>query len=94
MTRDPEIMTLDQIRQNLERYIGRRVRVKASKGRRRVVEREGTLEKTYPDLFLVRLGEEQHNRSISFTYADVLTSEVEVSVFNDTGPQRLVFTAS
>ena len=93
MSRDHRPITLNEIRTHLERYLGERVTVRANRGRRRIVERNGTLEKTYPDVFLVRLGEKQHNRSISFTYSDVLTSDVEVLVTDDQGPRKLEISA-
>lgn len=74
---------IDEIREDIESYLGERVKVKANKGRRRVEEREGTLENIYPNLFVVRLDEDQHHRRISFTYADVLTEVVEVTVHAD-----------
>src|SRR5690606_31514256 len=61
---------LARIKRDLDGFVGRPVRIKANKGRRRVVEREGTLEKTYPSLFVVKLGPDQQNRRVSFTYAD------------------------
>ena len=91
MRSDRQPITLNEIRHHLEQHLGQAVRVRANRGRRRIVEREGTLEETYPDIFLVRLGENQHNRSISFTYADVLTSDVEVMIFDDEGSRKLEF---
>ncbi len=87
-------LTLDRIRQNLKEYVGRRVLVRANKGRKRIVERRGTLEDMYPDLFLIRLGAEQHNRSVSYTYADILTKDVEISVFDEKDRPRVLFNVS
>lgn len=83
-----------RIRENLEGHVGERVRVRANKGRKRIVEREGTLEKTYPNLFVIKLDQDQHNRRVSYTYADVLTEIVEVMVCGDQGQTKLEFTAS
>jgi len=94
MSRDRDPITLDEIRSDIEDHLGESVKIRANRGRRRIVEREGTLENTYPDVFLVRLGEKQHNRSVSYTYADVLTSDVEVTVCNDEGSMKLEFSAS
>jgi len=93
LSRERRPISLTQIRQHLEEYLGRQVTVRANRGRRRIVEREGTLEKTYPDVFLVRLGATQHNRSISFSYADVLTSDVEVLICGEGEPQKLEISA-
>lgn len=74
---------LAQIKQDLDRCIGRRVVVRANKGRRRIVIREGTLERTYPSLFVINLGPEQHNRRVSYTYSDVLTETVVVTIVDE-----------
>jgi len=39
------------------------------------------LERTYPSIFVVRVDEENYNQRLSFTYADVLTETVELSLF-------------
>lgn len=85
---------LSKIKEDLEGHVGERIRVKANKGRKRIIEREGTLEKTYPNLFVVKLDEDQHNRRVSFTYADVLTEVVEITVCAEKGHRKLEFTAS
>ncbi|HEY8552393.1 MAG TPA: Veg family protein [Thermaerobacter sp.] len=85
---------LAEIRRDLENYVGKRVRIRANKGRRRIVEREGTLEKTYPNLFVVKLDEEYQNRRLSYTYTDLLTAMVEVSVYNGKERKKLNYSAS
>jgi uncharacterized protein Veg len=61
--------------------IGERVRLKANRGRRKVDEREGVLEKTYPYIFVVKIDDEPSGaRRVSFSYADVLTETVELEV--------------
>lgn len=72
---------LDDIKHELELHVGEKIRVKANKGRKKVDEKEGILEKTYPNIFVVRI-EEGHlaERRISFSYADVLTETVELSL--------------
>jgi uncharacterized protein Veg len=42
---------LAEIKQDLETFIGTRVKLKSFKGRNKVVEREGVLERTYPNIF-------------------------------------------
>lgn len=85
---------LSQIRDDLELYVGSRVRIKANKGRRRVVEREGTLERAYPNLFVVKLDEEHHGRRISYTYADILTEIVELTVVGSAGDEAFAYEVS
>ncbi len=70
---------LDDIKKELESHVGERIRVKANKGRKKVDEKEGILEKTYPYIFVVKI-EEGHlaERRVSYSYTDVLTETVEL----------------
>lgn len=79
-----------QIRRVLEAHLGERVRVRANKGRRKFVEREGTLESTYSSLFVIRLEQGSEGRHVSYTYQDILTSEVELHLLDREGEQVLV----
>jgi uncharacterized protein Veg len=72
---------LGEIKTNLDQYIGQRIILKANGGRRKTVERSGVLEETYPAVFIVKLDEEQHNfERVSYSYADILTETVELTV--------------
>lgn len=71
-----------QIRKDLEECVGKPVVIKADKGRRRIVTKKGVLEETHPDLFVVKIFNEfESTRRVSYTYSDVLTSTVEVTVY-------------
>ncbi len=72
-----EKSALEAIRTKLDSHLGERVRVRASEGRKRVFEREGVLERTYPSIFVVRF-EEDESRAMSWSYIDVLTDTVEI----------------
>ncbi len=70
---------LGQIRKNLECYVGKEIRLRANRGRRKTLEKVGVLESTYPAIFVVRIEEESYNQRLSFSYADVLTETVQLS---------------
>ncbi len=71
---------LDQIKLNLEACIGKKIKLKANKGRKKVVEAEGVLENTYPKVFVVKLDKSSAIQRMSYTYADILTETVELTV--------------
>jgi len=71
---------LDEIRQNLESNVGKKVKLRANRGRRRVIEAEGIIENTYPNLFVVKLNQDSAVRRMSYTYVDVLTETVELTI--------------
>lgn len=78
----------DKIKTSLDGLIGKRVRLKANKGRRKIMEAEGVIEETYPKLFVIKLdGQGDSFRRVSYTYSDVLTETVQLSIFGDNGEQ-------
>lgn len=79
---------LSDIRRDLELHLGEKVWLKANRGRRKAMVREGILESTYPYHFLVRMGDQHNNSRISISYADLLTQSVELCI--GAPEQRLV----
>ncbi|MCG4734438.1 Veg family protein, partial [Casaltella massiliensis] len=45
------VQTLNKIRQTLEKHLGRKILLKANKGRKQIVTKKGVLEKVYPSIF-------------------------------------------
>lgn len=72
---------ISEIKKDLELFVGSKIRLKANRGRNRIVEREGVLESIYPNIFVVKLNEKKIERRVSYTYADVLTETVELFVY-------------
>ena len=71
---------LADIRRDLELHLGEKVWLKANRGRRKAMVREGVIESTYPYHFLVRMGDAHNYSRISISYADVLTQSVELAI--------------
>lgn len=80
---------LAEIRQDLETFVGKRIRLRSYKGRNKVVEREGILERTYPNIFVVKIEEKRTQRRVSFSYTDVLTESVELTVYREDGEFKI-----
>lgn len=75
---------LNAIKKDIDEHVGEKVLLRANSGRRKVVIREGVLEKTYPNIFIVRIdGSDSTSRTISYSYSDILTQTVQL-VFNET----------
>lgn len=70
------------IKKDLELFVGSKIRLKANRGRNRIIERVGVLESTYPNIFIVKLDERKIERRVSYSYADVLTETVELFVYD------------
>jgi len=71
-----------RVRMDISRFIGSKVKLEANKGRSKAVITEGILENTYPSIFTIQLdNEEETKRTVSFSYTEILTRAVELTVF-------------
>ena len=57
-----------------------RIIVKGSLGRSKSFEKEATVEKAYPNMFIVKYDNE--DRNATWSYIDILTRTVELEVFD------------
>ena len=71
---------ISNLKTDINDKIGQKIIVKGSLGRSKEFAKEGTIEKVYPNLFVVKY--EENDRTASYTYTDLLTRTVEVDVFN------------
>lgn len=82
--------TLSLIKSTLDDYIGEKIMLKANGGRKKTIERTGVLEGTYPSVFIVKLDEENHSfKRVSYSYADILTTSVELTICKNDGQVRI-----
>ena len=67
------------VRRAVDANIGRRVRVRANKGRHKYSVAEGVIQESYPSIFTVRINADEDNaeRVVSYSYTDVLTRDVQ-----------------
>lgn len=76
--------SLTKIKKDVEDSVGKKVILKANKGRKKITVREGILESAYPSIFVVKISNQYDNvRRVSYTYSDILTETVEVTVCDD-----------
>ena len=71
---------ISNIKEDIGEKIGQKIIVKGSLGRSKSFEKEATIEKTYPNIFIVKY--QENNRTVSYNYTDVLTRTVELDVFD------------
>ena len=72
---------LEKIRKVVESNVGQKVRLKANRGRKKSYIKEGIICDTYVNLFTVRVDIDSKSvQTLSYTYSDVLTSNVELIV--------------
>lgn len=68
---------LASIRIDIENHVGEKVTLKANGGRRKILINKGIIEKTYPNIFVIRLDHDTH-RTVTYSYSDVLTKTVQI----------------
>ena len=71
---------ITNLRENLEERVGQKIIVKGTLGRSRFFEKEATLEKAYPNLFVVKYNQDEGN--ITYSYTDVLTRTIDLQLFD------------
>ena len=71
---------ITNLKTDITEKIGQKIIVKGSLGRSRFFEKGATIEKTYPNLFIVKYDDEERN--VTYSYKDVLTGTVQLDVFD------------
>lgn len=75
---------IERVKDLLQENIGKRIKLTARKGRKRVIVRHGVISATYPSIFIVILDSISEfadtGRTVSFSYADLLTKSIEITV--------------
>lgn len=78
-------VSLDTIRDELKKNIGKRVNVKAKKGRKRIGIEGAVIEEAYPSLFTIVISRSGSPERQSYTYSDILTKNVELKILENQG---------
>jgi uncharacterized protein Veg len=75
---------LDKIKSDLEDNIGSKIKFASKRGRKKRTVRNGVIESTYANVFVIKVDslneEEIAERRVSYTYADILTKNVELAL--------------
>lgn len=71
-----------QVRKAVNAHIGSKVRIRLNKGRHKVDVTEGVIVEAYPSIFLIEVvnAVEDISQTMSFSYTDVLTKDVCLSL--------------
>ena len=76
------------LKTDITEKIGQKIIVKGTLGRSKFFEKEAIIEKTYPNLFIVKFDDDERN--VTYSYKDVLTRTVDVQVFDGQGYSPLI----
>ncbi len=71
---------VSKVRREIISHVGSRVKIKANRGRNKMDITEGIITQTYPSIFLIQIddGVSDSTKVVSFSYADVLTKDVQM----------------
>lgn len=76
--------SMQKIRQDVENYIGLEIDIKSNVGRNKKINKRGTIDSAYSNLFVVR--EADSTRKLSYSYADVLMNSLEITKVDNGEP--------
>ena len=76
--------SMQKIRQDVENYIGLEIDIKSNVGRNKKINKRGTIDSAYSNLFVVK--EADSTRKLSYSYADVLMNSLEITKVDNGEP--------
>lgn len=78
-------INVNQVRRAVNNHIGSKVKIMANKGRHKIDVTEGIIMETYPSIFLIKVTNdlEDSSQTVSFSYTDVLTKDVQMMLCNE-----------
>jgi len=74
---------ISNVKTEIGEKIGQKIIIKGSLGRNKPFEEQAIIQGAYPNIFIVKYEEKDTN--VSYRYTDILTRELEVSVFDGEG---------
>ena len=69
--------SLLQVRKDVEDCIGQEIYIRASMGRNKKIQKVGTIDSVFPNLFVIKEHDTTHKST--YTYADILTNSLEMT---------------
>jgi uncharacterized protein Veg len=71
-----------KVRNVVKKHIGSKVVVRCNLGRHKIDVTEGVISETYPSIFIIKVRNEIEDtfQFISYSYTDILTKEVKITL--------------
>jgi len=71
---------VNYVRNTVMNQTGKRVKIRINRGRHKVDITEGIISETYPSIFLIKVqdAKDMAVRTVSYSYTDILTKDVEL----------------
>lgn len=76
---------VNKVRRSVVQHVGRRVKIRANKGRQKIDVTEGVISETYPNIFLIEVQDDLEDtfKTMTFSYTDILTKDVRMTLCNN-----------
>lgn len=71
-------MTIEDVRQELNNYIGSKVVIKYNLGRNKYEKYEAIIKELYSYIFIVEINSEENSEVKSFSYSDIITKTIKI----------------
>jgi len=72
---------VSHVKSDIQRIIGSTVSLETNKGREKSIIRKGVVSNVYPSIFTVQISDNRNSsRNMSFSYTDVLTKTVQITL--------------
>ncbi len=74
--------SVGNVRRAVAKHVGSRVKVRSNLGRHKYDVTEGIISEIYPSIFLIKVKnrEEEGFQTVSYSYTDVITKDVQLTV--------------
>lgn len=74
--------SVGNVRSAVSKHIGSKVLVRSNLGRHKYDVTEGIIAETYPSIFLIKVKNELEDtfQTVSYTYTDVITKDVQLTL--------------
>lgn len=82
---------ISTIKAELDERIGQKIIIKGTLGRNKAFEEETVIKDTYTNFFLVE--DKKRDTNVSYKYTDILTKELEVSIYDGENYSPLILPA-
>ena len=78
-------VSIPKIRRRVRAHTGSEVKVRAINGEEKVEIARGVIAETYPSVFVIQTDRDESicDKKVSFSYCDILTREIELSLCCD-----------
>lgn len=69
------------LKRSIDANVGKKVRLTSNKGRKKTEVKEGIIESSYPNIFIIKYENGQlPSNFVSYSYTDVLTDSIELQI--------------